>query len=223
MKRKIRLEGVYDEHAIRRMQEKGISQYTFDFRPKSFNFLQQHRLENLLKELYTPLTRYYLHFAYEKNYVVFKFISDLKRLLGIKFNHQDGISLEFSDKKKATYYEEFQAPFYWHYDPTGDCENIFSLEWLEGIVFDFGLLEFFYKSGKIDEFSTNYYRFLQRSPLKERLQLILSIDWDSNIPPGLEEYFDFDIISLPINKKVEQEYRLVDYDLLSRNLKVICT
>ena len=220
MKQKIRLEGIYDDAILNFMKEKSISGYTFDFRPKSFNFIQKYRFEDIITKHHLPLNHYYLHFCNEKDYVIKRIIEDLENLLGRPLNEQNNIFLEFSDNQTAAWYEHFALPFYWHYNSCKNIEHILNARNLQGIVLNFKFLDNYCAHEYLDQFAVLFYRQMQKSYLKDGLQLIFSIDWDSNIPPGIQEYFDFDLISLPINSKIETSYRKINYDLLSQELRI---
>ena len=220
MKQKIRLEGVYDDVIFNFIKEKGIDEYTFDFRPKSFNFIQKYRFEDIMTKFYLPSNRYYLHFCNEKDHVIKRIVEDLKTLPRQSMNNPNNIFLEFSDNQTASWYDHFDLPLYWHYNSCKNIENILGARNLQGIVLNFKFLDDYCAHEYLDQFAVFFYHQMQNSHLKDDLQLIFSIDWDSNIPPGIEEYFDFDLISLPINSKIETGYRQIDYDLFTQGLRI---
>ena len=219
MNQKIRIEGIYDDSIINLTREKGIEEYGFDLRPKSFNFIQKYRFEEIMNKFYLPSNRYYLHFHNEQAHVITRIIEDLRILLEQPITTQNNITLEFSDNQTAGWYDHFGLPFCWHYNSHENIMDILNAENLQGIVLNFDFLDNHCPHEYLDQFAVAFYRQIQASNLKDNLKLIFSIDWDSNIPPTIEEYFDFDLISLPINSKVESSYRQINHDLLSQGLR----
>ena len=220
MKQKIRLEGVFDDAIINFMKEKGIDEHTFDFRPKSFNFIQKYRFEEIMSKFYIPSNRYYLHFCNEKDHVINRIVDDFLSLPTISTRIENNIFLEFSDNQTAAWYDHYDLPFYWHYHSCENITDILNAQNLQGIVLNFDFLDNYCPYEYLDQFAAIFYRQMQTTGLKDKLQLVFSIDWDSNIPPSMEEYFDFDIISLPINSKIENSYRQINFDLLSEGLRI---
>ena len=220
MKQKIRLEGIYDDAIFNVTKEKNVSEYSFDFRPKSFNFIQKYQFEEIMVKHYLSTNHHYLHFCNEKDYVIKRVIEDLRNLLGQPLTKQNNIFLEFSDNQTAAWYDHFDLPIYWHYNSCKNIENILNARNLQGIVLNFKFLNDYCAHEYLDQFAVFFYHQVQKTHLKDNLQLIFSIDWDSNIPPGIQEYFDFDLISLPINSKIEISYRKINYDLLSQELRI---
>jgi hypothetical protein len=54
--------------------------------------------------------------------------------------------------------------------------------------------------------------------LNNEKKIILRIDWNSNVFPSLFDYFDFDLMSFPINSKIEICYRNVDLKKLTSEM-----
>ena len=211
----VRLEGVYDKKTALFLKKQGINEYTFDFRPRSFNYIQKHRFEEIMSQLYFSANGYYLHFCNENPSVIERIINDFKNILQRPLSMDGNVFLEFSDNQSAAWYDHFGLPFYWHYNTCENIEGILCAQNLQGIILDFEYCAQQYR----EQFFISFYKHIQSSRLKDELKLILSIDWNSNIPPVIEEYLDFDLISLPINAKIESSYRQVNYERLSRELR----
>ncbi|MBF0367332.1 MAG: hypothetical protein HQK50_17285, partial [Oligoflexia bacterium] len=112
-----------------------------DFRPKSFNFLQQYRfLEIMDSALYLGQT-YFLHYENEKDFVVAKMLNDFASLAKGSVNLKDQLLLEFSDVREVEYYESFGMPFFWHYQLCRGREEILRSPKLKGVVFSDTFLE----------------------------------------------------------------------------------
>ena len=90
------IEGIYDQRTFNSLKEVGISSFSFDFRPTSFNFYQQYRFLDLIDKCFDSSHQYFLHFAGEADFVIQKMVDDLDAQLGDK--EKSNIFLEFSDR-----------------------------------------------------------------------------------------------------------------------------
>lgn len=222
MDRRVRLEGVYDIETARFMRTLSIDSYLFDFRPKSFNFLQGYKFLELMKEHYSPFDSYYLRFSSEKDFVVFKLLDDLKKCLQESGESLDNFYLEFSGNESREYYDQFEIPFFWHYDQQYDASSVLKAKNLRGLVLPFDLLESMHGSAGFVQLVAEIHGLLRNAPFAEGAVggrgLILSLRWDANVFPSLYDYFHFDTISLPINYIIEKGYRKVRHEAIEKHL-----
>ena len=70
MDKAIRIDGIYDNETLKTARSLGVGLFNFDFRPKSFNFLQQHSFLDMLKEGVFSSENLFMHFANEKDFVI---------------------------------------------------------------------------------------------------------------------------------------------------------
>jgi hypothetical protein len=200
-----RVEGIYDKRTIQRLKDLKLKDLSFDFRPRSFNFIQQHNLIELLDELSLD-DNCYLHFENEADFVV-------KNILDSVCNKRkkETVYLEFSDDREVEYYESFDQQFIWHFsNEAKNTSSIIKSKNLKGIVLPFSELLKAHESGVLHNFSNNFHAQFFELLTNNAGKLILQMDWDSNLFSSIIEYFDFDIISVAINNKVEVCYRNVD-------------
>ncbi|WP_372654453.1 hypothetical protein [Halobacteriovorax sp.] len=205
MSKLVKVAGVYDKRTIQRLKEVGVDQFSFDFRARSFNFLQQHSFMNLQKELALD-ENMFLHFENEADFVIHKIIDDLKTERNIK-----NVTLEFSDLNSIDFYEAFKTPFIWHYNlDYKEFDALNKSQYLQGIVLKFSDLLKLHEDGVLHNFCNNFHSLFIDLLSKEDFKLTLELDWDSNLFSSISEFFDFDLISIPISNKVEICYRNVD-------------
>ncbi len=220
----IRIDGIYDHLTVKKLKQVGVRSFGVDFRPKSFNFLQGYAFLKILKESYQEGDQYILHFENEKDFVVQKIIQDLKNFLlneiGRPQNLED-FSLLFSDFELPSYAKNLPLKFFWHYNPEVSLKKVLEVKNLKGIRFDFSFFQKINTERQLQNFVRNFYT--QVLPLRKNddLELILNIDWDSNIFSGLFEFLDFSSLSLAINHKVEICYRNVDYNLALDHIRCL--
>ena len=73
---RIKVDGIYDRRTLSALASLGTRDLCFDFRPKSFNFLQQHVFLDLLGTHNSSEKKIYLHYANEQDFMVQKMIDD---------------------------------------------------------------------------------------------------------------------------------------------------
>ena len=96
MEKTIRVDGIYDLKTLETARSLGLNLFQFDFRPKSFNFLQQHVFLDMLSKGVLSSETFFLRYSNEKNFVIFKMLEDLKSMIPLEKN-SDQVFLEFSD------------------------------------------------------------------------------------------------------------------------------
>lgn len=200
-----RVEGIYDKRTLQRLKDLKLKDLSFDFRPRSFNFLQKHLLEELLDEVSMD-DSIYLHFENEADFIVKTVLETASKKC-----KKENIVLEFSGNQTAEYYNSFEQSFCWYYDPT--CENIDEIiksKYLKGIIIPFSVLNKEHQSGNLHNFSKSFHTKFLKMLSSDSGKLVLSMDWDSNLFSSIMQYFDFDLISIAINNKIEVCYRNVN-------------
>lgn len=216
MSKLVKVAGVYDKRTIQRLKEVGIDQLSFDFRARSFNFLQQHAFMELQEDLALD-ENIYLHFENEADFVIHKILDDLKDRRNAK-----NITLEFSDLMPVEFYESFKKPFIWHYNfDYKDFENINKSKYIKGIVLRFSDLLKLHEDGVLHNFCNNFHALFINLLSNEDFKLTLELDWDSNLFSSISEFFDFDLISIPISNKVEICYRNVDLSKVQNHVQYL--
>jgi len=215
MKTEIKINGIYDSRTIKGLRELGCSKFCFDFRARSFNFLQQHQFINILKVHYSTSEQIILKYENEADFIIKKMINDLKAIENI--NLDQNFCLEFSDNLGPEFYDQFEIPYYWHYSREVKWSKFQKSKYLKGIIIPFSLLEEAHESNQYYNFVNNFHSMIMSSDQKNKLEVGLEIDWSSNLLPSLTEFFDFNFLSLSINDKVETCYRNVDINKLSSN------
>lgn len=209
---KLRIDGIYDLRTLEASEENSIDCFSFDFRPLSLNYYQQHRFLDLLKNIHSTKHKYFMHFANEADFVLEKCIEDISEY------PQDNFILEFSDVRKLNFYDQFKFPFYLHYSDELEINVFQESKYLNGIIFDFEFFNELYKKDEFYNFVTTFFNSIGES---HNYKFILRVDWGSDIFPSLFEFFNFEYIALPINSKVETCYRNVDIAKLNAELGVL--
>ncbi|MBL6991635.1 MAG: hypothetical protein ISR65_17755 [Bacteriovoracaceae bacterium] len=215
---RVKLDGIYDKRTIKSIKEVGVVDYGFDFRPRSFNFLQGHLCQEIVQQTYDGLSRYYFHFCNEQHYIIEKIFTDV---INVDNNLKDNILLEFSDIRESQFYDQFRIPFFWHYDPSVSLKEIVRSKYLKGIVLQYNFLEESLRDKTLNRFASNFYTQMFAQPKQLELELILQLEWGVSIKRDVINTLDFDKVALPVNSEVEICYRNVNQVRLKSEINSI--
>lgn len=181
----------------------------FDFRPRSFNFIQQYKFLELLKDQAVHFDKIYLSFCDEKDFVIKKFVEDLIES-GVG---SDQLVLEFSDSNPQEFYQQFNMPYIFHYNESN--RNLSPCPLFRGVSIPACYLEEAENNNTLLSFvnllMTQYSSFLKVPDFKFQLDL----DWDTEIYTAYLKYLPIEIFSFGINSKVEVCYRNVNLNKIS--------
>jgi hypothetical protein len=210
MKSSHRISGIYDYRTIQHLNEHKINHFSFDLRPRSLNFIQEYRLLEILEK--TQLGTVYLQFQNEKPYIVERIYNNcLKAFSG-------NVYVEYSGHIDNELVVGSKIPFLAHVE-NKELGKLYINDLCQGHVFSYEFLKDLQVRGEFLNWVTSYYQIFNAKSFN--LLQILNLDWDSDVFPTLFEYFDFDLLSLPINNKIEVCYRNVDLNKVSTHLKTI--
>ena len=221
MSARIKINGIYDKRTLNSLDLLNVGDVGFDFRPTSMNFLQQHVALELLKDFQAETRQFTLHYQNEPDFIIQKMVDDIKELEG--FSHQHKVSLEFSDIKDHRFYDQFETPFYWHFDYKSSLKDILNSKFIKGIIIPFHILEEAHKTNTLYKLVKNFHSQAFDKINNGNLELGLSLEWDSDIFPSIVEFFDFDLLSLSVNNKVEVCYRNVDLLKIKEGIEYLKT
>ena len=200
-----KITGIYDEETLVTPKKLGIRHFGFDFRPTSFNFIQQHLFNCLAEDQVGDDDQVYLHFSNEKYFVIDKIYNEAP----LKKGPGGQVLLEFSDGLGVDFYRQFENPFIWHYLPDHDIDALLSHPLMKGLVLDISFLKGLLERRQLESFALEFSE-LSRKLRPQGIDLYLNCKWDSNIFPSFLEYFSFSFITLPIDPSVERSYRHFD-------------
>lgn len=209
---KLRIEGIYDKRTLKFLKQKGVKDFTFDFSPTSFNFIQEYVFLDLLK-LLDSNDRIFLHFNRSNDPMVSLLCEHLKKE-GIGF---DNIFFEFDAWSTDKSVSDFQYNYLLKYSDGIDYLKYIN-ERFKGFVFCYSFFENLNHLNLIQNFCTTFFTRYHHSI--DNGLLILKIDWNDNVRTTLFEYFDFNFLSLPINNKIEICYRNVDLNKLGHEMAI---
>lgn len=201
---RLTLMGVTSLETIKLAHAAGVDTFSFDLRPKSFNFIQSKKIKSILNE--APLVDYRLTFANEKDFMVSALYNDIKLTT-------PNLKIEFTGVTKLHELSRLEEPFVWHYNSDEKLRDIPNNSKLERVVLDHRVLSDYNDRGEL-------FGFLQLfQGLQGVVEFDLLLDWDTEIIGSMFEYFNFSGIVLEVNQKIEQGYQQVNHSLLLNQIQ----
>ncbi len=204
------LKGLTSDTVITQVKAPELHQYSFDLRPKSFNFTQAYNIKKIIEEQATS-HRYSLMFENEKDLIVTEMHKDISKSL----KDGDELLLEFSGTTGLDELEKFQLPYIWHYHEQEKIRNITSCNYLKRIVFHHQDLEVLNSNGELHGFFNLF------SDYSKDIYFEVQLEWDSNIILSLFDFFTIPILSFEISHMVEVSYQNPDTLLIQNHIQNI--
>lgn len=215
MEQKLRIEGIYDQRTLKHLKQKGLKDFCFDFSPKSFNFIQEYVFLEQFLNILDPTDRIFFHFSRSNDPMVFKLIEDLKKS-GINLNN---VYFEFDEWTSEVNPQNFESHYLLHFAPDLDISKGIGKNF-KGFIFHFQFFEDLHRKNLLINFTNNFYTRFRSFLTKDHL-LLLKIDWHSDLLSSLFDLVDFDLLSCPINSKIEVCYRNVDLKKLTVEMEFL--
>lgn len=207
---KIRVSGIYNPQMIQYLKQFGINQFTFDFRPTSFNFTQGYRVKEILEATCVSKDTFYLHFADEKEFMITEVLKDINSLGRTEVN----TCLEFSGRSSLISYETFKTPYIWHFNELVSIDLLADLKYLKAISFDQIYLERLLQFGELFNFLTKI-----EACLRDDQYLEINLDWGNLPMETAVDFFRFKSINFEINNSVEVSYRNPNLNLVANHIE----
>lgn len=208
-----KIEGIYDQRTLKLLKTQGLKDFGFNFSPRSFNFIQEHVFLEELVPLLDESDNIHLHFTRSNDPMIVKVINDLQKN-GVK---KERVYLNCDEWSEAP--ENLGIKYYLNYVPDINMNHCKSALF-SGMIFEFSFFEDLHYRGILNNFIANFYTHFN-TLLNSEKKIILRIDWNNNVFPTLFDYFDFDLMSFPINSKIEICYRNVDLKKLTSEMALI--
>jgi hypothetical protein len=209
---KFKFDGLYDSRTLQELKNQGVSHFSFDFNPRSFNFIPERVFLNLLKNDLNETDKIFLHFTHNRDFMVQKIFDEI---LKIRESHQN-IYFEFDEFFSDTLLPD-QMQCVLHYRPSIFLVNK-HFEKISGFIFPIEILERSNKENSLINFYSNFCTYFQACSLESKF-FILQLGWNEVPSQKCIEVFDFDLIGLPLNKEIEVCYRNIDFNKLNTSFE----
>jgi len=199
---KVKISGIYNTETIDYLQSRTVNSYVFDLRPRSFNFIQEYKLVEIISSKFYTNNYIFLRFENEKNFVIEKIINNFK------FNN---VLLEFSGSEDLEFVEQFKKKFVYHFSDFDKLEKIILSKYLDSIELDYKELVYFYENNKLEKFVIEFFKMINRRDKDlPKIKINIKKDWEDEIYEGINQYFSFDHYTFTINNFVESSFRNID-------------
>jgi hypothetical protein len=197
---KIGLKGITKIETITQTKMLDLTSYSFDLRPKSFNFTPKGNIQKILESLNSNL-EISLMFENEKDYIVTEIYQEVESYLFDEAN----CLLEFAGSTPLIELEKFEIPYIWHYHDKEKLRNIENTHFLKRIVLHHEDLEYLNSKGEL----FGYLQLLSDS--SKNVKFELQLDWNISLIESMFSYFDFAMLSFEITNIVELSYQQPDH------------
>lgn len=190
----IEINGVYNIDTIKMLENLGINKFSFDCRPKNFNFIQLHAITDLLSQI-SNQSKIGLLFDNEQALGIERIVDEVKK------HYSGDIDLYFYGSNEKEYYDSIPYSFYWGFDQTYNFNHFYHNEKFKGFILDYRDIE------PIDDISRQL-EFLKK--LAHDRVVKIQIDWNTAIAQSLFDFYNFDSIVLEVNNLIESSFRNID-------------
>lgn len=214
MGNKIKINGIYDLRTIKLLGQ-DYQHFGFDFYPLSLNFIQGHIFNDLMAQTFRSDFKYYLKMKNTKDFLVQSTLNEITTATKRNLIDLDNVYVEI-DEKEYLSLKHLHASFWLHIDSHIDL-NILEESQIKGIVIHNVHTEHAYEKERFYKFLNKIFELKN----KRNLKVELALNWSENIEQSLVDFFDFDVISYPINHLVEVCYRNVNLQKLKTELNLI--
>lgn len=206
----LRLNGVYHSSIINHLSAIGLTHFSFDLRPKSFNFTQAYKIKEILEQTSSSQKHYYIHFENEKDFMIEEILKDIKSAKGMS-----ELSLEFSGLNPLSFYDNFNTPYIWHYNENITLEEISKSKNLQKISFDQLYIERLLQFGKLYDFFGELLEITQT----KKIDLEISTGWESPLLETILDFYPIKSLNYEIGHQVEKSYRQIDLQLMTGHIE----
>lgn len=205
----LKMNGIYDLRTLKQMQSSGIRHLGFDFDPKSLNFIQEYVLLDFIQKGYLDLAQVYLRVQNDSMIVSNKLVGDVLNNM-----NPSQVHVELNHPRYLTQLEH-ECSIFMSYDFSFSLKEVMQDSRVRGIIIPFKVIEDIHRKGQLQNAVNHFYFQLGHT----QTNLVLEMDWDSNLFASVFNYFDFNMASYSINSKVEICYRNADLNLIKSELK----
>ncbi len=210
----IRIDGIYSNELLTKLKAQGETEFSFDFRARSLNFLQQYKFLECIKGNISNGDKLFLHYSNEQDYIIQKMLDDLK-VESPEYSSQ--IYLYFSDVKEKEFYESFEKPFSWEFDNIRHLEKIVDSKYFNELVIPFSLIQWHHGKGDSIPMLTKIFNLRN----KHKFNISIKINWDFSIIESVFDFFHFDSYIIPVSHYVETSYRNIDLQKIDNQIDII--
>ena len=201
----IRIGGVYNCDIIQSLKKLNLNHFKFDLRPRSFNFTQISKIEEIFKNNILSSDHVTVCFEDDDELTIKE---SLKRIMG-DLSFKD-IYLEFYNPLKSSeFYDSFNRAYYLHINSNFDLKSLSEYKFLKCVVLHSKDIEQLINFNHIH----NFLKTLEAN-LNEGQCVEFQMSWDDEVNSSLLNFYNIQSVSFDIDSKIESSYRNIDKDLM---------
>ncbi len=211
------LSGIYDLATFNYLKTLGIQKFSFDFRPRSLTFIQEHKMQEIISSSGESTHQYHFIFENEKDFVIDKIMNEMQtKRVSSSINE---FSMEFTGKGTAQDFDKFKLPYYWHYSTQVSHLSFLNSHFFKGYIFHTDDLEYMSRQGDLYHFFKSLFENVKGQ--NKKIEIVLYINEEMSLPKSIIDFFPFDSIILPITSKVETSYRNININVLHDHIRLV--
>ena len=202
---KLIIDGIFDKNSFDHFSQQGIHSFIFDLRPKSFNFIQQYVMIEILKKEIFGKIHFSLRFENDKDFVIKQFVQEV-----LKFFPRERLSLSFSDALTSSFYDQFKLPYSWHFQDFATLEKVAQGEFLTHLILSIHELVKISQRGSFETFLQKVNKLAMRRDIQIRLLTPWENSFDDIAIFNLLNQFSYLERVLEVNSEVTSQYRMLN-------------
>lgn len=214
MESNFKISGIYDLRTMTFLKSKGITAFSFDFNPRSLNFLQGHLFREIVHEHYSTQDHYTLRFQDTTLANLKNTINDFLIASGQSVGSVSNLRIEIGEEQ-TDLISDIGLPVNLRVNLNSNLEALATHTNVQGMVIHYADLA-------LDKDHTKALHFLNRLFLmksrKDNFQVDLTLGLEENISRSIFDFYSFNHIDISINRKLEVCYRNVNLALLEKEI-----
>ena len=190
----IEINGIYNIDTIKVLEDIGVRKFSFDCRPRNFNFIQLHAIKEIAKEISKDSS---LGLLFEDEQII-----GIKRIVEeVKEVYTKDLDLYFYGANDSDYYKDIPYDFYWNFESTYNFNHFYENHHFKGFIVNYNDVAPLADISKQLDFLKS---------LGKDKKIKIQLDWNSEIQESLFDFYEFDSIVLEVNNLVESSFRNID-------------
>lgn len=205
----LKVNGVYNQNVLELLRSEDITKFSFDLRPRSFNFIQLHKIEELLVN-YGDLSPYLL-FEEQQPFI----FQEIYLLLN---KYQP--TIQFTQNVSIDLIHQIDLPFIYPFNKDSLSEILLHQK-CQGWTVSSELLAHEMNTGTINHFIEQLGEKLSFRKNIPTFELSLEMNWDRPLMSSLLHLIPFNILEYSVNNLVEDSYRQLNNQKILQYLNFI--
>tara|TARA_B100001971_G_C18268046_1_gene596671 strand:- start:108732 stop:109388 length:657 start_codon:yes stop_codon:yes gene_type:complete len=207
----IKINGVYSNEVVTFLKSLGVNNFGFDLRPTSFNFVQLHIIQDIVKV--NPNCTFTFLFQNEKDFVIKELVNFVCHETPLQ---KEQVLLEFTDIHDIDSCESFEMNYIWHFSDLTNYRKILHAKYLRVISLSQNHMQDYQEKQQFFPLLKELYELKRPSNL-----LDLRINWTEAPGESIIDFIKPNLLTLEIDNSVQSSYRQLDNQIIQIHLSHI--